>query len=82
MNQSRSQPAHGERDRYDGAPKSQLHCPFCGHQSPADGDWVDVRRDGDNDERLHVTCPDCGTTITERPRPSPLTTSESPPPAD
>lgn len=65
-----SQPALPEGDRYDGAPKTQLYCPVCGHESPADGDWVDVRTDGEDDERMLVTCPDCGLTITERPGPS------------
>lgn len=81
MNQSGSRSAHSEGDRYDGAPKSQLHCPGCGHESPTDGDWNDVQRDGAHDGRLLVRCPDCGTTITERPGRSPFI-PESPPPAD
>lgn len=61
----RSGPTEGSQ--YDGAPKAQLHCPVCGHESPADGDWIDVRPESDEDAPRLVTCPKCGTTITERP---------------
>ncbi|ARS91096.1 zinc ribbon domain-containing protein [Natrarchaeobaculum aegyptiacum] len=45
--------------------KSTLFCPACDHQSPVDGDWV---IDAGVDTERYV-CPDCGYTLTERPRP-------------
>lgn len=39
-----------------------LYCFECGHESPADGDWlVQVTGVG-----VDVDCPECGTTITTR----------------
>ena len=45
-------------------PKATLHCLSCGHESAVGGDWT-VRADGD---RVAYECPDCGSTITTRPR--------------
>ena len=45
-------------------PKATLHCPSCGHESAIDGDWT-VREE---DDRVAYECPDCGSTITTRPR--------------
>ena len=44
-------------------PKSTLFCPECAHQSHVEGDWMLRTRGG----RLAYICPDCGTSITERP---------------
>jgi predicted RNA-binding Zn-ribbon protein involved in translation (DUF1610 family) len=67
------------RDRTELAPKSTLHCPICGHQSPADGDWL--RRVGPTVGRAAVpvsnpvvgrgvalVCPDCESVVTVRRR--------------
>lgn len=44
-------------------PKRTLFCWECDHQSPVDGDWeVETR-----DSTLAYICPECTTTITERP---------------
>ncbi|MXV61256.1 hypothetical protein GS429_04095 [Natronorubrum sp. JWXQ-INN-674] len=44
--------------------KTVLYCFSCGHESPIDGDW-NVRRAENCDS---YRCPDCETTITDRPR--------------
>jgi predicted RNA-binding Zn-ribbon protein involved in translation (DUF1610 family) len=48
--------------------KAVLSSPDCGHESPPNGDWTvaEKRRDG----RPHdvYRCPDCGATVTTRPR--------------
>lgn len=54
-------------DRDDGAPtqrKATLFCWECDHSSPVDGDWLYQPRD----RHVACVCPDCGTTLTERPR--------------
>lgn len=48
--------------------KATLYCVTCGHESPTDGDWT-VRIQGDS---VDYECPDCGMTITSRPRPDHL----------
>lgn len=65
MKTTGSPPVHIEAHRSDGTPKSQLYCRICGHASPPDGDWIDISADGDDSRRL-ITCPECGSTITER----------------
>lgn len=40
----------------------------CGYESSVDGDWL---RHSDGDGERYV-CPECGATITTRPRPEPL----------
>ncbi|WP_254767275.1 phage terminase large subunit family protein [Salinilacihabitans rarus] len=44
--------------------KRTLFCPSCGHESESDGDW-DVREEPD---RTVYECPDCGESVTVRPR--------------
>ena len=59
--------------------KSTLFCPICGHESPADGDWL--RRTGPTVGReqtsvsngivgrgVALVCPDCDTVVTVRRR--------------
>ncbi|WP_436343774.1 hypothetical protein [Natronorubrum sp. FCH18a] len=46
--------------------KAVLYCFECGHESPFDGDWI-VQQSRDCNR---YDCPDCGTTITVRPRDS------------
>jgi predicted RNA-binding Zn-ribbon protein involved in translation (DUF1610 family) len=66
-------------ERTTAVPKSTLHCPICGHQSPADGDWL--RRVGPTVGRdavpvsnsivgrgVALVCPDCETVVTVRRR--------------
>ncbi|SER83902.1 hypothetical protein [Natrinema salaciae] len=51
----------------DGAPtprKATLFCRECDHSSPVDGDWVVQSRD----RCVAYVCPDCGITLTKRPR--------------
>lgn len=48
--------------------KAVLFCPDCDHESEVDGDWV-VHEEADCQV---YDCPDCGTTITKRPRTTPL----------
>ncbi|WP_207586451.1 hypothetical protein [Halomontanus rarus] len=55
-------PRHRDDERSD-RPKSTLFCTACDHESPVGGDWR-VRTRGD---RTVTVCPDCGTTIDERP---------------
>ena len=45
-------------------PKTTLYCSSCGHESPADGDWIVHERF----DTASVDCPDCGTEITRRRR--------------
>lgn len=52
---------------HDGSPtrrKATLFCWECDHSSPIDGDWVMQSRD----QSVAYVCPDCETTLTERPR--------------
>ena len=44
-------------------PKAALFCPRCGHESPADGDWVLTLCS----EAVEVRCPDCRCLLTTRP---------------
>ena len=44
--------------------KPTLYCFSCGHESLIDGDWI-VR---EHDACVDYECPECGTTITSRPR--------------
>jgi ribosomal protein L37AE/L43A len=50
--------------------KAVLFCPDCDHESDIEGDW-NVH---DEEDRRVYDCPDCGTTITTRPRATPLLT--------
>ncbi|ELY75810.1 hypothetical protein C487_13033, partial [Natrinema pallidum DSM 3751] len=54
-------------DRDDGVSvqrKATLFCWECDHSSPVDGNWlVDPR-----DQCVAYVCPECGTTLTKRPR--------------
>jgi predicted RNA-binding Zn-ribbon protein involved in translation (DUF1610 family) len=45
-------------------PKATWLCPECGHESSVWGDW-EVTTRGDE---VRTSCPECGTTIDERPR--------------
>jgi predicted RNA-binding Zn-ribbon protein involved in translation (DUF1610 family) len=45
-------------------PKTVLYCPFCGHDSPIDGDW---RIERDSPEQVVYRCPDCDAVIAKRP---------------
>lgn len=46
--------------------KAVLYCFECGHESPVEGDWI-VHQSADC---VSYDCPECGTTITSRPRSS------------
>jgi hypothetical protein len=48
-------------------PKSLLICPTCGHESPPAGDWVGREHATPAGPKLALRCPDCETTITNRP---------------
>ncbi|MFB6127188.1 MAG: hypothetical protein ABEJ79_07860 [Halolamina sp.] len=51
----------------DDAPqKSTLHCAVCGHAEPPDGDWSEATTTTETGERLVLSCPDCGATVTRR----------------
>jgi|GEM_PF-1059502 len=54
----------GPRPTADVPPKSTLHCPHCQHASRYDEDWLVV----ETAQRVRVLCPECGTTLTTRPR--------------
>jgi uncharacterized protein YlaI len=59
----------------DATPKTTLFCQDCGHQSPYDGDWTQIR----SGNKIHYLCPDCRTEITVRsapPQTPPLSPSE------
>lgn len=55
--------------------KALLFCGVCGHESPADGDWDESTTTGEADERLVLSCPDCGATVTRRRLPETAATS-------
>jgi predicted RNA-binding Zn-ribbon protein involved in translation (DUF1610 family) len=44
--------------------KAVLICPRCGHESPVEGDWIQIVGEGS----VEVHCPDCWTLLTTRPR--------------
>ena len=46
----------------DGRRKAVLFCPVCGHESPADGNWVVT----DVEQGEQFTCPECEATVALR----------------
>ncbi len=61
--------------RTPGRRKSVLFCPDCGHESLVGGDWI---ADDDYVTRTrHVCCPECETTVTDRPLPTDSATSNA-----
>ena len=42
--------------------KTTLYCPACGHESPANGDWLVEERE----DRTVTVCPACGEAIATR----------------
>jgi len=52
--------------------KTTLFCSVCGHESPPDGDWDESETTTELGQRLTLSCPDCGTTITRRPLRGPV----------
>lgn len=69
----RSGRVQSERERDPPQSKATLFCPACDHESSIDGDWYrHVHR-----ERVELVCPDCETTIADRPRDGPRVGSKT-----
>ncbi|SEN82350.1 hypothetical protein SAMN05216388_1005135 [Halorientalis persicus] len=67
-------PADGGRTP--GRRKDVLFCSSCGHESLVGGDWIAT--DDYLTRTRHLRCPECSTTITDRPLPTDSAAGEAP----
>jgi DNA-directed RNA polymerase subunit RPC12/RpoP len=66
--------------RTSGRRKAVLFCQSCGHESLVGGDWIAT--DDYLSRTRHVRCPECETTVADRPLPTDSAADEAPPADD
>jgi DNA-directed RNA polymerase subunit RPC12/RpoP len=82
MNQPDPRAAQKPTDsgRTPGRRKAVLFCPSCGHESLVTDDWIAA--DDYMGRTRHLRCPECSTTVTDRPLPADSDVADAPTPDD